>query len=127
MSRSGFGRRSLAGCAVAGAELRLGNVSQGALDLLQQHVASGDHLFQAGGGLVVLLLQLSQTGRLTASSTIVSQSFGLMLFACQKICICAAKTEKRQMRKYRISPQKKKSLKYNMSSCMRIPGNKNRK
>lgn len=56
--RSGFGRGSLAWCPVAGAELRLGNVSQSALDLLQQHIATVNHLLQASCCIMVLLFQL---------------------------------------------------------------------
>lgn len=62
---SGLCRRGLAWRSVACAELRLGDVSQGALDLLEQHVTAINHLLQASCGVVVLLLQLPQTGRLT--------------------------------------------------------------
>ncbi|KAF3859401.1 hypothetical protein F7725_021800, partial [Dissostichus mawsoni] len=54
----------MGGCSVAGAELRLGDVSQGTLDLLQKHVPAVHHLLQTGGCIVVLFLQLPQTGRL---------------------------------------------------------------
>lgn len=69
--RSGFGWRRLARCSVAGAELWLGNVSQGALDLFQQHVAAVNHLLQTGRCVVVLLLQLPETGRLTRGHTVI--------------------------------------------------------
>lgn len=69
--RSGLGWRRLARCSVAGAELWLGNVRQGALDLFQQHVAAVNHLLQTSRCVVVLLLQLPETGRLTRGHTII--------------------------------------------------------
>lgn len=61
---SGLGRRRLAQHSVAGAQLRLGDVGQRVLDLLQQHVAAVHHLLQTGRCVVVLLLQLTEAGRL---------------------------------------------------------------
>lgn len=79
---SGVQHWRLAGCATPGAELWLGNVSQGALDFLQQHVPTVHHLLQTCGCFVVFFFQLPQAGCLGRPRAKTTSARGLIRLRC---------------------------------------------
>lgn len=64
-------------------QLRLGDVGQGALDLLEQHIPAVHHLLQPRRRLVVLLLQPVQARSLQSKTRMMPKDFWLfMYFSC---------------------------------------------
>lgn len=61
-------------------QLRLGDVGQGALDLLEQHIPAVHHLLQPRRRLVVLLLQPVQTRSLQSKTGMMPKDFRLFTY-----------------------------------------------